>query len=161
MEGDAVRAPEHELRRSAADIHDERAFLDRATHRDAAKRHQRLVVSGEQLRREAVAPFDLAEERLAVLGVADGARGDGERPLGAKCLQLAAKVDEAVAHPCDGEREEATAPVDSFAEPRDHEPPGHFVYAAVAHVCDEQARGVRAEVDGRDSRQGVKKRAKR
>ena len=35
----------------------------------------------EQARREAVAPFDLGEERLAVLRVADGARRDGERRL--------------------------------------------------------------------------------
>ena len=161
VERDAVGASEHELRRAAADVDDERVLLDRAAGRHPAKRHQRLVVPGEQLCREAVAPLDLAEERLAVLGVADGARGDGERPLGAERLQLAAEVGEAVAHPRDGEGEEAAPPVDAFAEPRDHEPPRDLVYVAVDHVGDEQARGVRPEVDRRDARQGVKKRAKR
>ena len=41
----------------------------------------------QQPRREAVAPLHLAEERLAVLGVADGTRRDRERPLGAEPLQ--------------------------------------------------------------------------
>ena len=52
----------------------------------------RLLVAAQEPRREAVAPLDLAEERLAVLGVAHRARGDGERPLGAERLELAAVV---------------------------------------------------------------------
>ena len=69
----AVRAAEHELGRAAADVHDQRAC---SIARPAAtpRKVMRLVVPGEQLRREAVAPLDLAEERLAVLRVADGAR---------------------------------------------------------------------------------------
>ena len=110
VEGDAVGPAEHELCRAAADVHDERVFLDRTSHGHSAKRQQRLVVPGEQLRREAVAPLDLAEKRLAVLGVADGARGDRERPLGAEALQLAAVVGEAVAYSGDREREQATPP---------------------------------------------------
>ena len=137
------------------------SILDRAACGHPAERQQRLVVPGEQLRREAVAPLDLAEERLAVLGIADGARRNRERPLGAERLQLAAEVGEAVAHPRDGEGEEATPAVDSFAEPRDHQPPRDLLDAAAAHVGDEQASGVRPEVDRRDARQSVKKRATR
>ena len=57
---------------------------------DAAQRELGLFVSGEEARREPVAPLDLAEERLAVLRVADGARRDEQRALGAEGLQLAA-----------------------------------------------------------------------
>ena len=70
-----------QLGRAAADVDDDRSRLERA---DAAQRHRRLLVAGEQAGREAVRPLDLAEERLAVLGVAHGARRDGERPLGAE-----------------------------------------------------------------------------
>ena len=152
---------EHELRRAAADVHDQRVGVDLAAGGHSAKRQQRFVMSGEQPRGEAVAPLDLAEERLAVLGVAHGTRRDGERALGAEALQLAAEVGEAVAHARDGEGEEAAPSVDTLAEPGDLEPPRYFVDAAVDHIGDEQARGVRPEVDRRDARQGVKKRAKR
>ena len=64
------------------------------TRADAAQRQLRLLVAREQPRREPVAPLDLAEERLAVLGVADGARRDEQRPLGAERLELAAVVGE-------------------------------------------------------------------
>ncbi len=158
---DAVRPAEHELRRAAADVHDERVFLDRPARGHSAKRHQRLVVPGQQLRREAVAPLDLAEKRLAVLGVPDSTGGDRESPFGPEALQLTTVVGECVANPGDGEGKEAAPPVDPFAEPCDLEPTSDFAHVTVVDVCDEQPRGIRAEVDGRDSRQGVKKRAMR
>ena len=98
-----VRADDLELGRAAADVDDERARLDRA---DPAQRHRRLLLAGQQARREAVAPLDLAEERLAVLGVADGARRDAERPLGSERFELAAVVGEDVADARDRERQE-------------------------------------------------------
>ena len=70
----------------------------------------------EQPRREAVAPLDLAEERLAVLRVADGARRDEQRPLGAERLGVAAVVGEHVSHARDRDGEEAAARVDALAE---------------------------------------------
>ena len=91
--------------------------------RDAADHHRRLLVAGEQARREAVAPLDLAEERLAVLRVAHGARRDAERPLGAERLELPPVVGEAVPHARDRDGEEAPPLVDALAEPRDREPP--------------------------------------
>ena len=59
------------------------------------------------LRGEPVAPLDLAEERLAVLGVADRARRDRERPGRAELLELAAIVGEAVPNARDRDREKA------------------------------------------------------
>ena len=161
VEGDAVGPAQHELRRAAADVHDQRVGLDRSAVGDSAERQQRLVVPGEQLRREAVAPLDLAEERLAVLGIAHGARRNGERPLGAEALQLPAKVGQAVAHARNGEGEQPSPLVDTFAEPGDLEPPRYFIDVAVDHVGDEQARGVRPEIDRRDAGQSVKNRATR
>ena len=72
-----------QLGRAAADVEDERARLELAPAGDAAARELPLLLTGEQAGREAVAPLDLAEECLAVLGVADRAGADGERPLGA------------------------------------------------------------------------------
>src|SRR2546423_512408 len=80
---------------------------------DASLRQRRLLVARQQLRREAVAPLDLAEERLAVLGVPDGARRDEQRPVGAERLGSAAVVGEDVAYPRDRKGEEATARVDT------------------------------------------------
>ncbi len=94
---------------------------------DASNHHRRFVGSREQARREAVAPLDLAEEGLAVLGVANGARRDGERPLGAERLELAAVVGEAVPDACDGHGQQSATAVDSFAQPRDREAPNDLL----------------------------------
>ena len=134
------------LGRAAADVDDERPGLERA---DAAQRQLGLLVAAQQPGREAVAPFDLAEEGLAVLRVADGARRDAERALGAERLELAPVVGEHVADTCDRNGEETTALVDALAEAGDREPADDLVERAV-HVGDEQPGRVRAEVDRRD-----------
>ena len=118
---------------------------------DAAQRQRRLLVAGQQTRREAVRPLDLAEERLAVLRVAHRARRDGERALGAERLELAPVVVEHVAHAGDRHGEQAPARVDAFAEPRDARAAQHLLDVAVLDVGDEQAGGVRAEVDRGDA----------
>ena len=92
---DAVRSVDDELGRAAADVDDERPRAIGRSHATPRKRQLGLLVAVEQARREAVAPLDLAEERLAVVGVADGARPDGEDALRAERLRLAAVVDEA------------------------------------------------------------------
>ena len=92
-----------QLGRAAADVHDERSGL----RVDAASRELRFLVAADEPRREAVAPFDLAEERLAVLRVAHGARRDGERALRAEALERPAVVGERVAHARDRNGEEA------------------------------------------------------
>ena len=68
---------------------------------------------------EPVAPLDLAEEGLAVLGVAHRARRDAERPLRAERLELAAVLREDVANAGDREGQELAPLVDSLAEPGD------------------------------------------
>ena len=105
----------------------------------------------DEARRESVAPLDLAEERLAVLRVAHGARRDGERALRAEPLERSAVVGEHVADARDRSGEEAAARVDAFAEARDARLAVHLVDAAVDDVGDEQPRRVRAEVDRGDS----------
>ena len=102
---------------------------------DAAPRQLRLFVAREQPRREAVAPLDLAEERLAVLRVADGARRDEERPLGTERLGRAAVVGEGVADARDRDGEEAAARVDPFAESRDPRLAVQLLDAAVLDVA--------------------------
>ena len=126
---------------------------------DSAER-QRLVVSGEQPSREAVAPLDLAEERLAVLGVANGARGDGERSLGAEASSSRRIVGEAVTHAGDGE-EEAPATVHVLR-------PSRVIWSLRAtsstRLSTTSATRRRVEFVPRSTaatRQGVKKRAKR
>ena len=63
------RGRDDELGRAAADVEDERRALEPPVARDAAKRQLGLVLAAEELGREAVAPLDLTEERLAVLRV--------------------------------------------------------------------------------------------
>ena len=115
---------------------------------DSAKRQVRLLVAGQQAGREAVAPFDLAEEGLAVLGVADRARRDEQRALGAEALELAPVVGETVADARDRQGQELVPGIDSLAEPGDRRPAGNLVDAPVDDVCDEQAGGVRTQIDG-------------
>ena len=84
-----------QLGRAPADVDDERPRFDRP---DPAERQVGLLVAGQEVRREPVAPLDLTEERLSVLGVPNGARGDAERPLRAEPFELAPIVREDVAH---------------------------------------------------------------
>src|SRR5829696_8740348 len=71
---EAVRG--HELRRAAADVHDDAARADRPAGADAPDGERRLVLAPQEQGLEAVAPLDLPQEGLAVLRVADRAGGD-------------------------------------------------------------------------------------
>ena len=146
-----VEVVEDQLGRAAADVDHERPGPQLASGGDAAPRQQRLVVARQHARREAVAPLDLAEERLAVLGLAHGARRDRERPLGPERLEDPPVVRERVAHARDRSGEEPAARVDALAEPRDPRLPVQLaVHPAVPDIGDEQPRRVRAEVDRGD-----------
>ena len=76
---------------------------------------------------------------------------------------LAPVVGQRVAHTRDRNGEEAAARVDSFAEPGDARAPHDLGHAAVLDVGDEQAGGVRAEVDRGDARhlRGTRPRTRR
>jgi hypothetical protein len=149
--GDAVRAPEDELRRAPADVDDECGGVQVATGRDATKGQEGLLVSGDEARVEAVAPLHLAEERLSVFRVANRARRHGERSLGPPRLQLPAILGENVAHAGDRGGKEEAALVDALAEARDGQPALDLVDDAVLDVRNEQASRVRAEVDDPDA----------
>ena len=136
-----------QLGRAAADVEHERPVAERAAVRHAAAGELGLLRAAEQARREAVAPLDLAEEGLAVLGVADGARPDRQHALGAESLELAAEVGEDVADTGDRQRQQLAPLVHAFAEPSDHGPPRDLVHALALDVRDQQAGRVRAEVD--------------
>ena len=112
----------------------------------------RLLVAAQEAGREAVAPFDLAEEGLAVLGVAHSAGPDGQGLLCAELVEDAPVLAERVADAGDGGGEEEPPRVDAFAEAGDHEPPLHLTDGAVLDVGHEQARRVRPQVDGADAR---------
>src|SRR5262249_36685539 len=124
---------ERELGRSAADVDEERPGGEPS---DPATRHVRLVVAGEQLRREAVAPLDLAEQRLAVLRVAHGAGRDEQRAVGAERLGRAAVIRERVADARDRDGEETAAGVDALAQPRDARLAVELARVAVLDVGD-------------------------
>src|SRR4029079_18090715 len=106
-----------------------------------------LLVAREQLRREPVAPLDLAEERLPVLRVADGARRNEQRALRGERLGGAAVVGEGVADTGDRDGEEAAARVDPLAEARDPRLAVQLLDAAVVDSADEKARRVRPEIN--------------
>src|SRR5215208_5671078 len=148
----AVGAADDHLGRAAADVHKERAAVHGTSRRRAPEREKGLVIAAQEARRESVAPLDLAEERLPVLGVANGARRDCQRALGTGLLERPPVLDKGVPDPRDGDRQQPAAVVDTFAEPGDHEPPVELLDLAICHVRDEESCRVRAEVDDRDPR---------
>src|SRR5262249_45726480 len=111
-----LEAVEDELGRPTADVDDQGCRSELA---DAALCQLRLLAAREQPRREPVAPLDLAQERLAVLGFPDGARGDEQCSLGSERLGCAAVVGQGIAYARDRDGEKAASGVDIFAEPRD------------------------------------------
>jgi hypothetical protein len=76
---------------------------------------------------------------------------DGEGALGAERLELAPVVGQRVAHARDRDGEEAMSRIDAFAELRDRRAALDFLHAPVLDICDEEAGGVRAEVDRRNA----------
>src|SRR5262245_32356849 len=108
---DARLADDDELRRAAPDVDHERARGERPVAADPVEGEAGLLLAGEEPRREAVAPLDLTEERLAVVGVADGAGAHREHSLRTERFHLAAVVDEDVPHPRDRGGEEDASPV--------------------------------------------------
>ena len=151
---DAVWARDHELGGAATDVEDERRPVEATVARDAAEGQLGLILAAEELGREAVAPFDLAQERLAVLRVSDGARRNQECSLGAEALCLPPVVGEHVPHARDRKRQEASARIHAFAEAGDFLPRDDVLHAAVVDVGDEQPRGVRPLVDRGDAHGG-------
>ena len=144
---------EDELGRAAADVHEQGVGERRiATCRDPPKHHRRLLDPVEHARREPVAPLDLAEERLAVLRVAQRARADCERARRAEVLELAAVVGEHVPDARDRYGEEAPALVDALSEPGDRQAALDFSEPAIVDVGDEETRRVRPQVDRSDAR---------
>ena len=141
----------HELRRATAHVEDERAGAQLATDGDAADRERGFLVAAQEERLEAVAPLDLAEEGLAVVGLADGAGGDGEHALGAEVFGDAPVAGEDVPHAGHRHGEEAVPLVDALAEARELEPARELVDARTFDVGDEQPRRVGAEIDGGDA----------
>ena len=108
-------------------------------------------MSREQPCLESVRPFDLAEERLAVLGVADGARRNQQRAFGAERLRLPAVVREDIANARDRQRQEPATRVDAFAQPRYTCHALELADLSLLDIGDEQARGICSEIDRGDA----------
>ena len=134
-----------------ADVEHERPVVERPAGGDPAQGQLGLLVARDEPCREAVAPLDLAEEGLAVIGVTDGAGPDREHALGAEPLRLAAVVGKHVADTRDRERQQLAAFVDAFAEPCDHALACDFLDAPAVNVSDQQTGRVGAQVDGCDA----------
>ena len=109
VEGDALGPAQDQLRGAAADVDDERGVGNRAARGDAAEGQERLLVAGEKPRREAVAPLQLTEERLAVLRVAYRAGRQREGSLGTELVCGAPVVDENVSDASDGRGQQLAA----------------------------------------------------
>ena len=118
---------------------------------EPALRHRRLFVTAQQPRREAVAPLDLAQERLAVLGVPDRARRDEQRALRAERLELATVLGEGIPNPGDRQRQEPVTRIDPLAEPGYGRTSRNRLHVPLDDVRDEQTSGVRALIDGRNA----------
>src|SRR5262249_22788876 len=101
-----------ELGRAAADVDDQGALDLAPAHRYAAVGERGLSGAAQQRRREPVAPLALSEEGLAVLGVADSARGDRESSRRTGSFELTPILGEAVPHAGDRNRQQPTTLVD-------------------------------------------------
>src|SRR2546423_6350116 len=154
MKPEAVRPTDDEFGRAAPDVDHERVFRHLSAGGDAPKGQLGFLVPGEQPGLEAVAPLDLAEESLAVLGVANGAGRDCERALGAEPLCLASKVGEHVPNPGDRGGGEALALVDALTEASDLQPSGDLVKPPVLDIRPEPPRGGGAADDSGDTHPG-------
>src|SRR4029077_16483385 len=137
-----------QLGRSAADVDDDGSVVERP---DAAQCHRSLLVAAQEARRECERPLDLPEECLAVLRIAHGACRDGEGPLGAERFELPPVLTQRVPDASDRDGEEAPARVNALAELRDARSAHQFLNAPVVDIGDEEARGVRAQVDRRNA----------
>ena len=146
---DGARLADDELGRAAAGI-DHEGRSDAAVGR-TAKGELGLLLAGEEPRDESVAPFDLAEEGLAVLGVAYCASRNEQHPFRAQPLRLAAVIREDVADARDRQRQETAPRVDALPEARDLEPLCDLLELAVIDVGDQEAGRVGALVDGCDT----------
>jgi hypothetical protein len=140
-----------ELARASADVDDEGLRLHFAARGRAAEREQPFLLAGQEPRFEAVAPLDLAQKRLTVLGVPDRARADGECALCAELLDQPPVVRKAVAHARNREGEQAPALVDAVAELREAQVARNLGDATVLDVGHEQPGGVGPEIDGCDA----------
>src|SRR5207253_6770494 len=83
--------------------------------------------------------------------VANCARRNCERTLGAELVEVAPEVGEHVPDAGDRHGQKAPARVDALAEARDPRPAQHLVHPAGLDVGDEEAGRVRAEIDRADA----------
>src|SRR5262249_44226455 len=96
-------------------------------------------------------PFDLAEKRLAVLGVPNRARRDRQCALRTQRLELATVVGETVADARDRERQQSAARIDVLAEARDRASAHEWVDTPVGGLPGQEPSRVRPEIDRCDA----------
>ena len=120
--------------------------------RRAGERQRGLLVAADRARVEAVAVAHGSGELRAVGGVAHGAREDGGRVRRAVLVDRGAVARQDVEHALHRRVAEPPGRVDALAEPRDGRLAVQLArHGAVAHVGDEQPRGVRPDVDDGDA----------
>ena len=113
--------PHDELGRTAADVLDQERALGRIEPVRAAEEGQPgLLLTGDDLRGAAAVPAHGLDERLAVLGVAHGARGAHADALGPERARTATERGEHLHGAGQSLRVQATGAVHVLAQPRDH-----------------------------------------
>jgi hypothetical protein len=145
--GRRARPADHELGAAAADVDHERlGGRSRACGRGAEERQPRLLVAADRARVDAEALAQLAPELLAVGAVAHRAGGHRHHVVRAVPVDQPAVLLERRVDALHGAVGKLPARVDAFAETRHLRAPLDLLDTAVAHLRDEQAGGVRAQV---------------
>ena len=109
-----------------------------------------LLLAGEQARVEPEALAELGDERLAVDGITDGARGDRHDPLRAHLLVASLVAGDDGADVIDCVRADHPGVVDAAAHVRHRGPALDLAHGRALDVGDQQAGGVGADVDHRN-----------
>jgi hypothetical protein len=150
----AAAAPHDQLGAPAADVDHDRERPGLAGGGRAQEREPRLLVAGDRAGVDPEALAHRSAELVAVGAVAHGARGDGDRSLGAVLVDRGAVLGQGREDALHGGVGEPARSVDAVAEPRDLRAAVELRYLATGHVGHQKAGRVRAKVDDRYAHPG-------
>src|SRR5262249_51765260 len=148
---DLVAGAEDDLRGAAADVENERGPLAAAMRSRPQEGEVGLLLAGEQACVEGEALAELRDERLTVDGITDGAGRDRHDPVRAQVLVARLVVADHRADLLDRIRAEMVGVIHPAAQAGHRGAALDLLDPPISDLGDEQARGIRPNVDYGDS----------